>query len=104
MRAPTYLSSRTHFGKRSRPRLALLRARQGVRRMRKFARTQPQTVVGGILVMAGVLTTVYLMNRDAESWNATLKVRLPMRAPVGRVGRSETSAQISTLSDVSKYT
>jgi hypothetical protein len=33
-----------------------------------------------------------------------LKVRLPMRAPVGQIGRSETSAQVFTLSDVSSYT
>jgi hypothetical protein len=105
LRALTYLSSRrAHFGKRWRLNWVLWRVRQGVRRTRAFARAQPAAVVRVVLVMAGVLTTVYLMNSDAESWNATLKVRLPMRAPVGRVGRSETSAQVSRLSDVSNYT
>ncbi|MFL5386313.1 MAG: hypothetical protein ACJ8GN_27665 [Longimicrobiaceae bacterium] len=103
IRVLTYLSSR-RIGKRWRRHLVLRRVRQGVRRMRKLARTQPQAVISVMLAMAGVLTTVFLMNCDAEAWNATLKVRLPMRAPVGRIGRSETSAQVSTLSDVSNYT
>jgi hypothetical protein len=110
VRASTYLSSRRiKFGKRWRLHLVLRGVRQGVRRMRAFARTQPQTkqlevVVGVLLFMTGVLTTVFLISCDAKSWNATLAVRLPMRAPVGRIGRSETSAQVSTLSDVSSYT
>lgn len=110
IRASTYLSSRRiHFGKRWGLHRVLRRVRQGVRRMRAFARTQPRTeqlaaLARVVLVMTGVLATGYLITCDAESWNATSNVRLPMRAPVGRVGRSETSAQVSHLSDVTNYT
>ncbi|HEX6748260.1 MAG TPA: hypothetical protein VF092_13270 [Longimicrobium sp.] len=110
IRALTYLSSRRiHFGQRWKLHLVLRQVRQGVRRMRAFARTQPRSeqlaaVARVVLVMTGVLMTVFLKSCDSESWNATLKVRLSMRAPVGRIGRSATSEQVSTLSDVSNYT
>lgn len=101
-------SRRIAAAKRWRLHLVQRRVRVAVLGMRTFSRTRPRSeqsaaVAGVVLVMAAVLMNAYLSVRDAESWNATLNVRLPTRSPAGRVGRREAPPQLSTLADVAKY-
>jgi hypothetical protein len=110
VRASAYVSSRRiAVVKRWGLHVVQRRVRKAVLRMRAFSRTQPRTeqvaaFYGIVLIMAVVLMIAYLMIRGAESWNATWRgVRLLTRAPVERVGRSETSPQVSKLADVAKY-
>jgi hypothetical protein len=84
------------------------RLRRAVTHLHTFFRTQPVTVRAGAIVKVAlasaiVLMLAYLAMRDPKAWNATLSVHLPTGAPVGRVGRRETLPQVSTLTDVTRY-
>ena len=108
-RALVFVSScRTAVARRWQLHRAQRLVRMAVRRMRAFIRNRPETdllsdMVGIVLIMVAVLMFAYLKMRDPNSWNETLNVRLPTRAPVGRVGRIGTSPQVSKLADVEKY-
>lgn len=62
-----------------------------------------RAIAGVVLIIAVVLMGAYMKVRDAESWNATLSVRLPTRAPVGESAEGRRRQQVSTLTDVTKY-
>ncbi len=64
-------------------------------RLLAFSRNETRTkrwqaIAQAVLVVTVVVMGGYLIIRDAKMWNATLNVRLPTRAPVERVARSET--------------
>jgi len=84
------------------------RLRTTVRRMRRFYRNRSEAEAGAavaqvLVAMTLLFTCGYVTMRDPKSWNATLRVRMPTGVPVGRVGRSEKSPQVSRLTDVPNY-
>jgi len=93
-------SIRNTVVRRWRLRRVQLLARMAVRRMRALVMLEVAVIV---LIMVVVLMFAYLQMRDPKAWNETLSVRLPTRAPVERIGRSETPPQVSKLADVQNY-